>query len=154
MSRYALQTSSTWIVLSNRRNHSELLRPEPFPRHARGWLLSLGFQTQRHEEACLSAQDTDTKPLTRPVCHPPTRADCAVMDGPEFTQRWRVREAKGQLSPSRRGFRQKIIGMSANGEAPEIQVDGGVHRCFCLFDSLILIFIFFVSSGGWGKIKL
>ena len=54
----------------------------------------------------------------------------AVMDGLEFTQRWRVREEKNQVSPSRRGSRQKIIGMSANSEATEIQVNGGVNLCY------------------------
>lgn len=45
-----------------------------------------------------------------------------VMDGPEFTRRWRTRELSGQVPRGREGCRQKIIGMSANNDSPDVEV--------------------------------
>lgn len=57
------------------------------------------------------------------------------MDGPEFTARWRSRERQGKVSPSRKGARQTIIGMSANSEAPEINVREK-HDAFAVYGPL------------------
>ena len=54
-----------------------------------------------------------------------------VMDGPEFTRRWRAQEKLHHVRADRGVKRQWIVGMSANNDKSDIQV-GVETRVFCL----------------------
>ena len=53
-----------------------------------------------------------------------------VMDGPEFTRRWRAQEKLHHVRADRGVKRQWIVGMSANNDKSDIQV-GVETRVFC-----------------------